>query len=335
MPGKVQKQVERLPLLTGRPLLAALGALAIPGAGLAMRLLANPVMPSGYPYVTFFPMVVIASFLLGWRNGAIAAVASGLAAWYFFIAPERSFHFDGGVAMALVFYVFVVATEVLLIHWLQVFVATAARERETSRMLAENRELLFRELQHRVSNNLQVVAALLSLQKRDITDEKARAALDEAATRLALIGKIGRQLHDPNGAQLGMKPFLDSLCSDLLEASGRTNIVFHSDVTDGITLDPEAAIPMALIVAESVSNAIEHGFADDRSGRIDIRFGRSSPDRVMLEVKDSGRGLPPGFSLENSKSLGLRIAQTLSRQLGGEFMLLDDGGTTARLMLPA
>ena len=128
MPGKVQKQVERLPLLTGRPILAALGALAIAGAGLAMRLLANPVMPSGYPYVTFFPMVVIASLLLGWRNGTIAAVASGLAAWYFFITPERSFHFDGGVAMALTFYAFVVVTDILLIHWLQVFIATAAME---------------------------------------------------------------------------------------------------------------------------------------------------------------------------------------------------------------
>ena len=335
MPGKVQKQVERLPLLTGRPLLAALSALAIAGAGLAMRLLANPVMPSGYPYVTFFPMVVIASFLLGWRNGTIAAVASGLAAWYFFIAPERSFHFDGGVAMALVFYAFVVLTQILLIHWLQVFVATAARKRETSKLLAENRELLFRELQHRVSNNLQVVAALLSLQKRDVTDEKARAALDEAANRLALIGKIGRQLHDPNGAQLGMKPFLDSLCGDLLAASGRTNIDWRCVVADGITLDPEAAIPMALIVAESVSNAIEHGFADEGAGRIDISFGRSAPDRVTLEVKDSGRGLPPGFALEDSKSLGLRIAQTLSRQLGGDFTLFQDGGTTARLVLPA
>jgi len=335
MPGKVQRHVERLPLLTGRPLLAAFSALAIAGAGLALRLIVNPVMPSGYPYVSFFPMVVIATFLLGWRNGTIAAITSGIAAWYFFIAPERTFHFDGGVAMALVFYAFVVVTEILLIHWLQVFVATAARERETNKLLAENRELLFRELQHRVSNNLQVVAALLALQKRDVTDEKARAALDEASSRLALIGKIGRQLHDPNGAQLGMKPFLDSLCGDLLAASGRTNIAWQCDVTDGITLDPEAAIPMALIVAESVSNAIEHGFAEDRAGRIHIRFARSAPDRVMLEVKDSGRGLPQGFSLEDSNSLGLRIAQTLSRQLGGEFMLFQDGGTTARLVLPA
>ncbi|MBB5684458.1 two-component sensor histidine kinase [Sphingobium boeckii] len=321
--------------MTGNPFLGAMTAIAAAGIGLGVRLLAAPWMPPGYPFLTFFPVIVIVTLLLGWKQGSLCAVLCGLLAWYFFIIPLNSLAFDPGVAMALTFFIFVVATQIVLIHWLQRFVASAAREREANRKLAENRELLFSELQHRVSNNLQVVAALLSLQKRDVTDERARAALDEAANRLALIGKIGRQLHDPNGTQLGVKPFLESLCGDLLEASGRTDITCRCDVADDMILAPDSAIPIALIIAESIANALEHGFTSDRGGEIDISYGRSTRGKVMLEIRDNGRGLPQGFSLEKSQSLGLRIAQTLSRQLGGEFMLVQEDRTTARLMLPA
>ena len=334
MPGKIQRYAERLPLLTDQPVLGAILALGAAGCGLGLRLIASPWMPPGYPFLTFFPVIILTTLLLGWKHGLLSAFASGALAWYFFIAQLRSFSFDSGVVVALGFFLFVVSTEILLIHWLQRFIASAARERETNRMLAENRELLFRELQHRVSNNLQVVAALLTLQKRDITDEKARGALDEAANRMALIGKISRQLHDPNGAQLGMKPFLDSLCSDLLEASGRKDVSCQCEVEDGIALQPDAAIPVALIIAESISNALEHGFTPGKGGEIGVRFARATPGKMALEIKDNGRGLPQDFTIEKSHSLGLRIALMLSRQLGGELMLVQEDRTTMRLILP-
>jgi two-component sensor histidine kinase len=335
MAGRLQTFVERLPLLVDRPVFATFAAIGAAGLGLLVRLLASPWMPPGYPFLTFFPMVVGSTLLLGWKPGTLCAVVSGLLAWYFFITPTTVYAFDGGIAMALGFFGLVVGMEIVLIHALQTFVAQAARERETSRALAENRELLFRELQHRVSNNLQVVAALLSIQKRDVTDMTARAALDEASNRLALIGKISRQLHDPSGARASMGPFLETLCSDVLVASGRGDIMFDVMVDKGIEIEPDAAIPLALIVAESIANAVEHGFPDGSAGRIDVRLNRSPRDMLVLEVSDAGAGLPEGFVLEASDSLGLRIVQMLARQLGGSFSLASDGRTTARLTIPA
>src|SRR6185295_3575503 len=110
--------------------------------------------------------------------------------WYVFIPPFHSFALAPGTLLSLGFYTLVVSIDITLVHWMQRANGWLVGERERSRQLVEQRELLFRELQHRVSNNLQVVAALLALQKRDVTDERARLALDEASRRLALIGKI-------------------------------------------------------------------------------------------------------------------------------------------------
>lgn len=334
MSGRTQAFVERLPLLADRPILAMLAAFTAAGIGLALRLLSTPWMPPGYPFLTFFPLVVAITLLFGWRSGALCAVASGALAWYFFITPTTVFAFDAGIAVALGLFALAVGAEIMLIHALQTFVARAARERETSRMLAENRELLFRELQHRVSNNLQVVAALLALQKRGVTDPQARGALDEASRRLTLIGKVSRQLHDTTGGHVAVGPFLETLCSDILSASGRDDIVLGIAVDEGIEIGPDAKIPLALIVAESIANAVEHGFPDGSAGRIDVRLERT-PAGLSLEISDEGVGPPQGFRLENSQSLGLRIAQMLARQLGGSFALVRDERTRALLTLPA
>ncbi|WNO53924.1 sensor histidine kinase [Stakelama saccharophila] len=303
--------------------------------GLFLRFAVDRGLPSGFPYVTFFPAVILSSFLFGVRWGSVAAVLSGLCAWYFFIPPPDSFALERSGAVALGFYCFVVVTDILLVHWMQRANANLARERETSRALAETRELLFRELQHRVSNNLQVAAGLLALQKRRLHDDSARLALDEASRRLALIGRISRQLYDAGGATRSMREFLEPLCADVVEASGRQNIRCTITVAEDAPLTPDAAVPLALIVAEAVSNAVEHGFRNRDGGTIEVLLARDETAMVKVEVTDDGEGLPDGFSIEASNSLGLRIAVMLAEQLGGRFDLLGGKGTTARLTLPA
>lgn len=111
----------------------------------------------------------------------------------------------------------------------------------------------------------------------------------------------------------------------------------HAVSGDGLaSIAPEAAIPLALVVAESIANAIEHGFVGRDSGRIEIRMARSADHRLTVEVEDDGRGLPAGFAMEDSDSLGLRIASMLAGQLGGRFSLgpAPEGGTVARIDLP-
>ncbi len=130
-----------------------------------------------------------------------------------------------------------------------------------------------------------------------------------------------------------MVPFLGELCRGVIEASGRTDIVLHVFGDDRLCLDPDSAVPTALIVAEAVANAIEHGFAESRPGRIEIDVGQGA-EGVKVIVHDDGWGLPPGFSAEQSSSLGLRIATTLARGQGGSFRLDQSGGTLAILTLP-
>jgi len=331
--GRTGRWLERLPVLRDRPALAVLAMLALCATALLLRFAADGGLPPGFPYVTFFPAVIVSSFLFGARIGSAAGVICGFLAWYFFIGDRNSFALAPGAVVALAFYVFVIGTDIVIIHWMQHANGQLARERELSRALAQTRELLFRELQHRVSNNLQVAAGLLAVQKRRVTDEAARAALDESSRRLALIGKISRQLYDAEGATRSMRDFLEPLCRDVVDASGRQNIRCSVSASDDALLAPDAAIPLALIVAEAVANAIEHGFADRDDGNIEVELVRDGEELLRVEVRDDGHGLPEGFDIEASDNLGLRIATMLAAQLNGSFDLIGGRGATARLTL--
>lgn len=330
-----ERFVERLPLVLprrwhGYALTALLCLMA-----LAVRFAASVVLPSGYPFISFFPAVILSSFLFGVRPGAFAGILCGLLSWYFFIPPVRNFAFDSGVAMALAFYTGVVAVDIALIHFLQRANFHLALERERNRVLAENRELLFHELQHRVSNNLQVVAAVLSLQRRHIDHDGARAALDDASNRLALVGRISRALYDPAQDGQNIDMFLTRLTQDVVQASGRDDISVTVTAPPHLTLESGTAVPLALIVAEAVSNAIEHGLSD-RGGAIEVTLEDLSGS-LSLRIADNGTGLAPDFDLESGDSLGLRIANALASQLSGRFALYPrpEGGAVARLDLPA
>ncbi|MGF7150581.1 two-component sensor histidine kinase [Sphingomonas zeicaulis] len=309
-----------------RPLMALAATAALLAIAYLIRRAADPLLPVGFPYATFFPAVVAAAVLFGLRAGIVAAIVGGALAWYYFIPPYHSFAINTVAIAAMALYTFVVVTQIALVELMMAANRRLAKERETS-------ALLFRELQHRVSNNIQMVAALLSLQKRGITDPEASNALDEAARRLGVIGRISRQLHDPDGGSLGLRPFLEQLCADIVEANGRDGVSLEIDAPPDLRLEPDAAIPVALIVAEAVANAIEHGFAGRPHGRITVQVV-SDTRGIVVSIRDDGHGLPAGFSLDVSTSLGLRIASMLAKQLKGRFELRAQNGTEARLSIP-
>jgi len=332
---KPMRWVERVPIARNRPIFGAVATLAIVAAAWLLRTVADPLLPPGFPYVTFFPAVIVTSFLFGVRLGSLSALLCGLLAWYYFIPPARELGLTHGAGFALAFYVLVVATDLALVHWMQAANRHLAQEREVNRTLAETREMLFRELQHRVSNNLQVAAGLLMMQKRQLNDDDAKAALDEAAGRLALIGQISRQIYDPSGSAQPLVPFLGELCRNVVDASGRSDVTLTVSGDDHIRLQPDAAVPTALIVAEAVANAIEHGLAGERSGRICVEVSHYPNGSLEVTVRDDGHGLPTNFQMDTSTSLGLRIATTLARGQSGSFQLADNDGTVATLALPA
>jgi two-component sensor histidine kinase len=342
MPPAGPRFLERLPLLTERRPLAYVLAVLIAAAAYFFRLVLDPVFPPGFPFLTFFPAVILCAFLLGRGPGSLAAVICGLLAWYYFIPPFDSFQLGRGTSVALLFYLGVVTVDIALIDLMQRANARLRSERERSRelaerssRLAERNELLFRELQHRVSNNIQMVGAVLSLQKRYIDDGAARQALDDAAAKLQLIGRIQRQLYDLEGGQVALDTFLRELAADLLAANDNPGIVCQVEAEPGFLLDPDAAIPLALIMAESVANSIEHGFSGCEQGRINVVLRRRD-DELELSVQDDGVGLPDGFDAARATSLGLKIANSLARQLGGRFTICPapGAGTCTTLTIP-
>jgi two-component sensor histidine kinase len=335
MMNRNRRVLEQLPLLQERQALAYATALALSGLAWWVRWELDAAFPPGFPYLTFFPAVIVTAFLFGRGPGTLSAIVCGLLAWYFFIPPIHSLDLTGGTLVALGFYAGVVAVDIGLIDAMQRANQRSSLLAAEQRRLAERTELLFSELQHRVSNNLQMVGAMLSLQQRQVVDPMARLVLADASTKLQFIGRIQRQLYSTTGEQVPLDVFLRDLMADLFAADSKPGIVHRIDAEPGILLAPDAAIPLALIMAEGIANAMEHGFANQEIGMIVVSLARRGRE-IELCVFDDGAGLPPAFDLEHSKSLGLKVARSLARQMGAQFGIekRSPSGTVLRLILP-
>lgn len=306
-----------------------------------LRWALDEAFPPGYPFVSFFPAVILSSFLFGPRPGVVAAIVCGLFAWYVFIPPRMTFEVDGGTITAMLFYTGVVTVDIWLVHLMQAANHRLLAAREEVRQLAEERgqlversELLFQEMQHRVGNNLQMVGAVLSLQMRNLTEPTARRALSDAAARLQVIGNIQRQLYRQDGQLVPLDSFLREVASKMMASSARPGITCAVEAEPDIILRPDSAVPVALIVSEAIANALEHGFADRPAGAITLRVARRD-HTITLTVEDDGCGLPAGFDPAVTESIGLRISRVLSQQLGAQMALENrDSGACMTLQLP-
>lgn len=335
LPESKGSLLARLPLAADRPWIGhAVAALLALGA-LALRFGLDPVLPSGFPYLTFFPAVILSAFFFGLKPGITCSIISALASWYFFIPPVNSFALSYASAIALLFFVFIVTVDITLVHWMQRANGALRSEQQKSEQLANNRTLLFEELQHRVGNNLQMVGSLLSLQKRRVDDEKARGLLDDAANRIAAIGRVQRSLYHPHGGQQDLGAFIDQVCRDAIAAMGRQDIAYSITGATNAPLHPDRAIPTALVITEAMNNAVEHGFGNERAGTIAVAI-IGGPDSLAVTLTDDGVGLPQGFDAATGNSLGLRLATTLAQSMGGRFTLAnvpEGTGTVATLEL--
>lgn len=335
--------LERFPLIPERPLVRYGATVVLCLLAFWIRWVLDEAFPPGYPYLTFFPAVILSSFLFGPRPGIVAALICGLFAWCVFIPPRFGFAFDYRTLVSLAFYLGVVVVDIALVHLMQRANARLHLAREEVRKLAEERgvlaertELLFQELQHRVGNNLQMIGAVLSLQMRGLEEPIARRAIANAAGRLQVIGRIQRRLYQTDGELVPLDRFVHDLSEQVMDSSGRETIVCHVAVESGIVLRPDAAVPVALILSEAIANALEHGLATQDSGLIRIDVRRHG-EEVSLTVEDDGIGLPPGFEPDQAESIGLRISRVLSRQLEARLILEnvapESGRSGARMRL--
>lgn len=305
--------------LRDRRLLADACGLGMFVFAVALRFAVDDVLPPGFPFLTFFPAVILTTFFCGLRPGIICAVLSTLAAWVFFIGPANDMQLTGQALLALGFFVVIAFIDITLIHFTFSAADKLRAEQAVTARLYENQRTMFQELQHRVANNMQFVAALLTLQKRKVKEDASQAvtALDEARARLDTIARIHRRLYAPERLDMPTGEFLRELCCDLVAASGAEAITCEVDSPD-LPLNVTQLTTLSLLVAEIVTNSLKHAFEKGRPGEILIRVSPRDLGRYEITIADDGRGLPAGFEQLRTQGLGLRIIQGLATQLGGE-----------------
>jgi two-component sensor histidine kinase/PAS domain-containing protein len=205
-------------------------------------------------------------------------------------------------------------------------------EHDLQRSLRE-KDALLQEVHHRVKNNLQIISSLLDLQTLAITDPLSHAAFTESQRRIRAMALVHEQLYHVEtmsridfGAYV--RTLIDYLQQSFVSQAAQIALTIH---IDEIWLDANAAIPCGLILNELVSNVFKHAFPSGRSGTIRVACERLADGDIELSVADDGIGLP-AQSQRRTGALGLKLVQTLTRQLRGRLSLETRGGTVATLV---
>jgi len=206
---------------------------------------------------------------------------------------------------------------------------TERREAEDAR----KKEVLLKEIHHRVKNNLQVISSLLYLQSKRVDDQRLVEMFNESSNRIKSMSLIHQKLYQSqNAATIDFAEYIHDLTDALFNSYGaRRDVVRLTLRIDGTILNVDTAIPCGLIVNELVSNSLKYAFPDGRQGQIHVSMRKDGNDRFTLIVGDTGVGLPKDFDYQESPSLGLKLVHTLVDQLGGTVQIDREGGTQFRI----
>jgi two-component sensor histidine kinase len=198
------------------------------------------------------------------------------------------------------------------------------------------KEVLIKEVHHRVKNNLQVISSLLYLQSRNVTDPKALESFRDSASRVRSMALVHEMLYQSTDlARIDLSRYVKNLTDFLLGTHG---VAFQKVEVDldvkPIALSVDSAISCGLILNELIFNSLKHAFVDREKGRIRITVNIGSPGTVVMTVSDDGCGVPPGFDFHDTKSLGLQIVNIMVRKLNGMISIEQGGGTTVKIAFP-
>jgi PAS domain S-box-containing protein len=189
------------------------------------------------------------------------------------------------------------------------------RTTELSAALKE-REVLLKEVHHRVKNNLQVISSMINLRSRKHPDEGTKEVLREIQSKVMAIAFIHEQLYKSSDfARVPFPQYISNLSSNILESAGATGNITLDLQVDPIELPLDKAIPCGLILNELLLNSIKHAFPEGRPGRIRVEFQRLQQGNIRLAVADNGVGLPEGSAPGKGATLGLQLINALSKQL--------------------
>lgn len=209
------------------------------------------------------------------------------------------------------------------------------KDHESLRQMVQQKEILMKELQHRVKNNLNIISNIIFLEMRQVKDPDVRNIFINIRNRIQSMVTIYDQFNLSEDMEMilldkYLKTLGDCILEILTSYSGR--IVLNASI-EPIALDTNRAVSVGLILNEVITNAVKYAYTSDEKGEIDLTV-YSDGEEIIFKVKDYGKGLPPDFSFENSKGMGLLLITNLAKQLQGTVNMKRDNGTTFILRFP-
>ena len=281
----------------------------------------------GFGPMTFLPAILLAGLFGGVQIAILVMAVCTLVAWVMFFPPYGTFILATPHVITMVIFVVTAVLVLYIILTLNAAIAELSEARERS-------NVLFRELQHRVANNLQFVAAVLMRRRKMLkADSPCSEALETAQARLETMSRVHRRLHDPESLDQPLQSYLESLCADLINSSDTPTVRLTVESTS-VPLTLNGLMSLSLIVAELVTNSLKHAFRGRDEGHISVSLVAAKGGYV-LSVGDDGPGLPSNFGKAQTSSLGQGILQSLARQLHGKLVFDAGPGTVARMTFHA
>lgn len=193
----------------------------------------------------------------------------------------------------------------------------------------KEKDILLKEIHHRVKNNLQIVSSLLSLQSQHIKEPDSVEVFKESQSRIISMALIHEKLYQTGDlTQINLSEYANELVNDLFRSySVNTSRVKFKIESNDFPVDINTAIPCGLIINELITNSIKHAFPDDRNGEIKMEI-RCHGENCRIKIGDNGVGLPENLDINDVNTLGLKLVTNLTRQLDGTIELDRDDGTS-------
>lgn len=198
---------------------------------------------------------------------------------------------------------------------------------------SDSTEALLREVNHRVSNNLQIISSLLMLQASSAEDYMVQRQLESARHRVYSISAIYDLVRQSGTGRLGIQTYAQHLLADQARAHRVEGRVAATVEGDEVLLEAGRAVYIGLILNELIANACEHAFPRRRRGHLRVQVIRE-PEVVALTVSDDGTGMPEGLDFANARSFGMKLVRNLSVQLGAQLQMQSGKGTSVTLRIP-
>lgn len=285
-----------------------------------------------FPAIMFLPALLWAAFRFG-QAGVMFSIGlfSGIMMWgtAHGRGPFANVALNEALLTVQLFTGLITATGLVLAAILD------ERKRAEARLHTslKEKEVLLKEIHHRVKNNLQLISSLLSLQAHAIGDDRAQRGFQQSQDRIRALALIHEQLYQSDDlGRIDLGAYLNDLIEKLQRSYGDAVAVTIDLTSDVVTVGIDAAIPCALIVNELVTNAVEHAFPDGRGGRVTVCLRTDHTNQVTLTISDNGVGFSGAIDQPRRQTLGLSLVGALVEQLGGTWDVEGGQGTAFRIV---